>query len=116
MGITVNSQYPMPMPFSNIVRDIFYANNLYACMYIVEWIPKLQNRIDAWFSGRLLSKMAIKSWNFHISHNRKLCMGQKWQKLQIQDLLNEVYPKGQIFKMTLFSPIDLDKIMPKNPK
>ena len=40
-------------------------------------------------------------------------MGQKWQKLQIQDLLNEVYPKGQIFKMTLFSPIDLDKIMPK---
>ena len=22
------------------------------------------------------------------SHNRKLCMGQKWQKLQIQDLLN----------------------------
>ena len=30
-------------------------------------------------------------------------MGQKWQKLQIQDLLNKVYPKGQIFKMTLFS-------------
>ena len=38
------------------------------------------------------------------------------QKLQIQDLLNEVYPKGLIFKMTLFSLIDLDKIMPKNPK
>ena len=43
-------------------------------------------------------------------------MGQKWQKLQIQDLLNKVHPKGQIFKMTLFSPIDLDKLMPKNPK
>ena len=83
---------------------------------IVEWIPKWQNKIDAWFSGRLFSKMARKSWIFHISHNRKLCMGQKWQKLQIQDLLNEVYPKGLIFKMTLFSPIDLDKIMPKNPK
>ena len=40
-------------------------------------------------------------------------MGQKWQILQIQDLLNEVYLKGQIFKMTLFSPIDLDKIIPK---
>ena len=24
-------------------------------------------------------------------------MGQKWQKLQIQELLNEVYPKGQFF-------------------
>ena len=83
---------------------------------ILEWIPKWQNKIDAWFSGRLFSKMARKSWIFHISHNRKLCMGQKWQKLQIQDLLNEVYPKGLIFKMTLFSPIDLDKIMPKNPK
>ena len=43
-------------------------------------------------------------------------MGQKWQKLQIQDLLNEVYLKGQIFKMTLFSPIGLDEIMLKNPK
>ena len=83
---------------------------------LLEWIPKWQNKIDAWFSGRLLSKMVRKSWIFHKSHNRKLCMGQKWQKLQIQDLLNEVYPKGQIFKMTLFSPIDLDKIMPKNPK
>ena len=31
-------------------------------------------------------------------------------------LLNEVYLKGQIFKMTLFSPIDLDKIMPKKSK
>ena len=40
-------------------------------------------------------------------------MVPKWQKLQIQDLLNEVYQKGVIFKMTLFSPIDLDKIMPK---
>ena len=43
-------------------------------------------------------------------------MGQKCKILQIQDLLNEVYPKGLIFKMTLFSPIDLDKIRPKNPK
>ena len=43
-------------------------------------------------------------------------MGQKWQKLQIQELLNEVHPKGLIFKMTLFSLIDIDKIMPKNPK
>ena len=43
-------------------------------------------------------------------------MGQKWQKLQIQDLLNEVYPKGQIFKMTLFSPKDLDKIMQRKSK
>ena len=43
-------------------------------------------------------------------------MGQKWQKLQLQDLLNEVYPKGQILKMTLFPSIDLDKVMPKNPK
>ena len=31
-------------------------------------------------------------------------------------LFNKVYPKGQIFKMTLFFPLDLDKIMPKNPK
>ena len=31
-------------------------------------------------------------------------------------LLNEMYPKGQILKMTLFSSIDLDKKMPKNPK
>ena len=31
-------------------------------------------------------------------------------------LLNEMYPKGQIFKMTLFSSIDLDKKMQKNPK
>ena len=51
-----------------------------------------------------------------LEHNGKLCMGQKWQKLQIQDLLSKVYPKGLIFKMTLFSLIDLDKIMPKNPK
>ena len=43
-------------------------------------------------------------------------MGQKRQKLQIQELINEVYPKGLIFKMTLFSLIGLDKIMPKNPK
>ena len=43
-------------------------------------------------------------------------MGQKWQKLQIQDLLNEVYPKGLIFKMKLFSLIDLDEIMLKNTK
>ena len=28
---------------------------------------------------------------------------QKWRKLQIQDLLNKVNPKEQIFKMTLFS-------------
>ena len=40
-------------------------------------------------------------------------MGQKWQKLQIQDLINEVYPKGLNFKMTLFPSIDLDKIMIK---
>ena len=85
-------------------------------VYSLEWIPKWQNKIDAWFSGRLFSKMAIKCWIFHISHNRKLCMGQKWQKLKIQDLLNKVYPKGLIFKRTIFFPIDLDKIMPKNPK
>ena len=95
---------------NGILQNKFYG------LCLLEWIPKWQNKIDAWFSGRLFSKMARKSWIFHISHNRKLCMGQKWQKLQIQDLLNEVYPKGLIFKMTLFSPIDLDKIMPKNPK
>ena len=83
---------------------------------LLEWIPKWQNKTDAWFSDRIFSKMARKSWIFHINHNRKLCMGQKWQKLQIQELLNEVYPKGIIFEMTLFSLIDLDKIMPKNPK
>ena len=27
-----------------------------------------------------------------------------------------IYLKGAIFEMTLFSLIDLDKIMPKNPK
>ena len=43
-------------------------------------------------------------------------MEQKWQKLQMQELLNEVYQKGLIFRMTLFSLIDLDKIMPKNQK
>ena len=43
-------------------------------------------------------------------------MGQKWQKLQIQELLYELYLKGLISKMTLFSLIDLDKIMPKNQK
>ena len=37
-------------------------------------------------------------------------MGQKWQKFQIQDLLDKVYPKGLIFKMTLFSSIDLERI------
>ena len=40
-------------------------------------------------------------------------MVQKWQKLQIQALLDKVNPKGHIFKMTLFIPIDLDKIMQK---
>ena len=43
-------------------------------------------------------------------------MGQKWQKLQIQELLNEAYPEGLIFKMTLFSRLDLHKIMPKKSK
>ena len=28
----------------------------------------------------------------------------------------KVYPKEQIFKMTPFFPIDLDKMMSKNPK
>ena len=54
--------------------------------------------------------------NFPYMSYRKLCMGQKGQKLQIQDLLNEVYPKGLIFKMTLFSSIDLDRIIPKKSK
>ena len=102
--------------YINCITFTNWQTRLFTEQYAVEWIPKWQNKIDAWFSGRLFSKMVRKSWIFHISHNRKLCMGQKWQKLQIQDLLNEVYPKGLIFKMTLFSPIDLDKIMPKNPK
>ena len=43
-------------------------------------------------------------------------MGQTLQKHQIQDLLNKVHPKGQIFKMTLLSPIDLDEIKPCSKK
>ena len=41
-----------------------------------------------------------------------------WQKLKIQYmyLLNEMYPKGQIFKKTLFSSIDLDKKNAKKSK
>ena len=35
---------------------------------------------------------------------------------KIQDLLNEVYPKGMIFKMMLLSPTGLDKIMLESPK
>ena len=46
----------------------------------------------------------------------KLCLGQKWRKLQLQDLLNEVYPKGIIFKMTLFSQINLVESMLKDVK
>ena len=38
-------------------------------------------------------------------------------KLEIQNLLNnKVYPKGLSFKTTLCFLIDLDKMMPKNPK
>ena len=41
-------------------------------------------------------------------------MGQNWQKLQIQDLPNKVYPKGQIQEITIFFLIDLNKIRLKN--
>ena len=110
-----------PAPSDSRIWLLIFLNFIYLIFinwasYLVEWIPKWQNKIDTWFSGRLFSKMARKSWIFHINHNRKLCMGQKWQKLQIQDLLSKVCPKGQIFKMTLFSSIDLDKIRPKKLK
>ena len=60
-------------------------------------LRQLAKKIDALFSGRLFSKMAKKVhfWISDIIEN-KLCMVQKWQKLQIQDLFKEMYPKVQI--------------------
>ena len=43
---------------------------------MVEWIPKSQNKNDAWFSGIFFSKMARKSSIFHIRHDRKYALSK----------------------------------------
>ena len=73
-----------------------------------------QNNIDTCFSGRLFSKMARNSWIFHISHNGKLCIRQKWQKTPNTKTKWIVSKRVNFQNCTIF-PIDLDKIIPKIP-
>ena len=41
-------------------------------------------------------------------------MGQNWQKLQLQDLLNKVYPKKQILKNMGEARVNITKINKEN--
>ena len=51
-------------------------------------------------------------WFVHAPRVESKIVQQNWQKLQIKDLLNKMYPKGQIKAI----PIGPDKIRPKNSK
>ena len=62
-------------------------------MYIaLEWIPKWQNRIDAWFSGGVFAEIWPEKVQFSITDKIDNWI---WEKLK--------------YKITRFSSMDLDK-------
>ena len=85
------------------ISKLWQDNGFKKPWFFFRW-DNLQKKIDALFSGRLFSKMAKKVhfWISDIIEN-KLCMVQKWQKLQIQDLfkVGRISAAGQLVQPEL---------------
>ena len=68
--------------------------------FLVDFSLKLSEKVEFFIS------VIIENWAWDKSG----------KKSKYKIYFKKAYPKGQIFNMMLFSPIDLNKIMPKNQK
>ena len=56
---------------SYLLHNQWGESSAFLFIKILEWIPKWQNKIDAWFSVRLFSKLIRKVLILNIGYNEK---------------------------------------------